>query len=460
MVIESLSSNQLEYLFFHLQQHVAIDDNWTIIHQPLNEPLPANIHSAVVFPSSSGTISWNRKVHFMDREVPILFTASSQKEIFTIDERGNLLFHHDILKSAFYVLSGYQEKGTHQLDSFDRFSYKNSIQQRLDMVTYPVVNYYFEMIIAGLEAYCQHHSFSLQRKRLFHNCGFFLSHDVDRVAFYTWREAAFKVKQMLGLAPLTYSYRLTFYTFLQTLSILIFPMKKSDPWWNFEWLMQLEKELGIRSTFFFLKNLHKKRDSRYQFADKKILGLINDLISNGFEVGLHGSFDSYNHPSMLKQQLDELAAVVNSTPLGIRQHFLRFKHPETFKHQINAGLTYDCSLGFAEHDGYRNGYCYPFKPYDFDNDRMLNIWEIPLVMMEVSVLDYRGATFDDLHSSVLHHLNEAKKFGGIFSLLWHNCRLMDEEYDGVSAFYPQLLKDIVNFGAHPLTGEAIIERVC
>lgn len=457
--MKPLSSNQLKYVLFHLKQHVLIDESWTLTYKLSEEPLPLDTKAKIVFPLSVNNINLNKKVEFMGKQIPILFPSSKENKVYELDRNGNLLFYHDLLKSAFYILSGYQEIQAIQLDDFGRFSFKNSIQEKLNIVALPIVNYYFEMIIEGLEAYCRFNSLKFKRKRLFDQFGFFLSHDVDRVEFYHPREVAFKIKQLIGLAPLTYSYRLTTFLFLKGVIHLLSPFKREDPWWNFDWIMRIEKQLGIRSTFFLLKQQHKNRDSRYQFSDKKIKKLAQTLLSNGFEVGLHGSFDSADNPTMLKQQVDELSSILGDSPKGIRQHFLRFKHPVTFKHQIAAKLKYDCTLGFAEHDGYRNGYCYPFKPYDFENDRMLEIWEIPLIMMEVSVLNYRGATLEQLQQSVFHHIEEARKFGGLFSLLWHNCRLMDEEFIGIDRFYPDLLKQIVEWGAHSLTGIQIVEKI-
>jgi hypothetical protein len=178
-----------------------------------------------------------------------------------------------------------------------------------------------------------------------------------------------------------------------------------------------------------------------------------------FEVGLHGTFRSVNEPDCLMRQKRELSRVLGHEPLGIRQHYLRFVHPQTFDIQSNAGLRYDTSLGFAEHDGYRNGYCLPFHPYDFECDRMMDIWEIPLVMMEVSVLRYRNSDFMVMQQAVDHYMAEARKFGGIFSLLWHNCRINEYEISGITVFYERLLKDIVGAEPEVVTGELLIQRM-
>ncbi len=75
------------------------------------------------------------------------------------------------------------------------------------------------------------------------------------------------------------------------------------------------------------------------------------------------------------------------------------------------------------------------------------------------MLNYRKVNLDEFRLSVLHHIEEAKKFGGLFSLLWHNCRLMNEEFPDIEEFYPNLLKQIVELGAEALTGEEVVGRM-
>ncbi|MFW5889865.1 MAG: hypothetical protein ACOCTO_00590 [Marinilabiliaceae bacterium] len=83
------------------------------------------------------------------------------------------------------------------------------------------------------------------------------------------------------------------------------PSGKKDPWWNFDWLINLKKQMGIRSSFYFLQKEDSKMDSQYKFKNKKIKRLISYIKKAGFEAGLHGSFYSYNNPGKLQQQVAE-----------------------------------------------------------------------------------------------------------------------------------------------------------
>lgn len=456
-----LSTNKIEYVLFHLKQHLstsALDDECYIALNE-HEKISNEIQKKVVFLLSEAGAPAPYFVSFMGEEIPVLFPLDKpEPELYRIDERGNLIFGFDVLSSVFYFLSGLQEVEVSQRDRYGRFPFAYSLQKKMNCVHLPVVNYYMEIMVQGLEVFAKQQNHSVYRKRLFENFGLSLSHDVDRISFHHPFRILFKLKQLLGLAPLQNSRKDTFKLLLEGVLFQIIPFRKSDPWWNFDWITALEKRLGIRSTFFFLKQEDRFDNSLYKFHFKKIRNLIKALKDDEFEVGLHGTMRSAADAENMLKQKNELAEVLGEAPVGIRQHYLRFFHPSTFQIQEDARLRYDTSLAFAEQDGYRNGYCFPFRPYDFENDRMMKIWEIPLMMMEVSVLQYRKEGFEEIRKSVFHYIREARKFGGLFSLLWHNCRMSEYEYDGVTVFYEDLLKSIIEEGAEAVTGKKLIEE--
>ena len=70
------------------------------------------------------------------------------------------------------------------------------------------------------------------------------------------------------------------------------------------------------------------------------------------------------------------------TPLrSIRQHYLRFVYPQTWRQQADEGFFVDSTLGFAEQEGFRNGVCHPFLPWDAETSAPLPLWEVPLTVM-------------------------------------------------------------------------------
>jgi hypothetical protein len=117
-------------------------------------------------------------------------------------------------------------------------------------------------------------------------------------------------------------------------------------------------------------------------------------------------------------------------PLGGRQHFLRWKTPETFQNWEYAGMEYDATLSYADMPGFRCGTCWEFPVYDLINRKPLNLIERPLIAMECSVTAerYMNKGYGEEAFKVFKSLKDAcKKYNGNFVLLWHNSELVTEE---------------------------------
>ena len=77
-------------------------------------------------------------------------------------------------------------------------------------------------------------------------------------------------------------------------------------------------------------------------------------------------------------------------------------------------------------EGFRCGTCHPFHPYDLTNKKEMGILEIPLIVMDRTLMNYRNMKPEQAIDRMLEILNRCLEVEGIFSLLWHNSSLMDE----------------------------------
>jgi hypothetical protein len=174
---------------------------------------------------------------------------------------------------------------------------------------------------------------------------------------------------------------------------------------------------------------------------------------------LHGTVRSHHSFESLVKIKKELVSVTGQDSSGIRQHRLMWKHPDTALIHEKAGFVYDATLGYAGHEGFRNSYCHPFRLFDFEKDRMLSYWEIPLNVMESTLFDYRDLNFGDALKAVDHLLSEIREFNGVFTLLWHNNYFDEIEKPGITAFYTGLLERIMSEKPEVLTGIDIIKKI-
>jgi hypothetical protein len=76
--------------------------------------------------------------------------------------------------------------------------------------------------------------------------------------------------------------------------------------------------------------------------------------------------------------------------------------------------------------------------------------------MDVGLLGYMQVPLEGALPAIRPVLDEVIRFGGVFSLLWHNCNLDEEENPGINHIYRQILEEIGNTGAKAMTGRELI----
>ncbi|MEN8202213.1 MAG: polysaccharide deacetylase family protein [Bacteroidota bacterium] len=450
-----LTQNQVEYVFFHLNHSCTLtsDVRQKIVCKRENVE---EGDGKIIFQLTDESLSRD-KIRWED-QIPLLF-PSPEKSGFYEMQGNNLLFHHDLLKSSFYLLSGYQELKPGKLDSLGRYAYEESIQKSLGIMGRPVVNYYFSIVIQGISEFCKLHGIPFQKHSIFRNFAFFLTHDVDSLDTYTLNEAGYRVKQVLGLAPSTESKARTARIALRYLVQSMNGFNRKNPSWDFEFLRQAEEKHGFKSAFFFLPKDQLHVDAYYSFNEPRVRKLFKSLKEQGCELGIHGTVRSSTSPEALTAEIKELEKHVDQPIHGIRQHRLMFDRSLTHAIHHQAGLLYDSSLAYADHEGFRNSYCLPFRPYDHEKDGMYDTWEIPLTVMDVTLFDYRKLSFPQALDSVRDLLEEVNKFKGVFVLLWHNGQNDEFLLPGITDFYMEVMRTIAEREPENLLGPEIIKRL-
>ena len=269
-----------------------------------------------------------------------------------------------------------------------------------------------------------------------------LTHDVDRVYKTFFHALYYGFKEKKG------SHLKSFF-------------QGGNPYWNFEKIMELESQFGVRSTFFFLNETMKASISRpysfvlakgrYKIEDPKIQEMMKKLDEGGWEIGVHGSFHSYNNGDLLAREKETLEKILRHSISGIRQHHLNLEIPTTWSLQQSIGFQYDFSFGSNTENGYRDSIYYPFRP--FKDDFVV----FPLVIMDAVL--FSSSTAEEAWNQCCRYMDFAQEKKTILSILWHQRVFNESDFSGYQEIYERFITECQKRNAQFCTGNDIFNYI-
>ena len=202
-----------------------------------------------------------------------------------------------------------------------------------------------------------------------------------------------------------------------------------DPWDLFPHWMEMEKELGVRSTFFFLpfRNrpgvLSPSIRAGYYSLDQ---APIPELIHNGWEVGVHGIDNWINEGSGREEiGLFRRFGLVN---IGNRVHWL-ISDENSLRILDCAGYFYDSTIGYNDDIGFRAGTLQVYRP-----SGSRSLVELPLHIQDIALFGescrmLSGTLWskipclnldqEEAGKRIAELMDYAGKYGGVLTVLWH-----------------------------------------
>ncbi len=385
-----------DHFFFHLQ----------------NEPyLKANhVPQRVIF----------GKMEFIpEKDVPAIF-GITECLINEENETKNIQCKLDIIASTFFMLSRWEEYVNLSRDKFGRFPAKASLAYQQGFLHRPVVNEYIELIWNMLRF------LGIDQERKKHDFKVIPTHDIDFLTYpkKTWLHlihSKFIKREKNALQK-----------HLKNI--------QQDPYNMYEYLMDLSEATNTRSRFYFLGDKRSKYDTQSYLHKKRFHDLISLIKSRGHIIGLHGSYNSYNNTRLFREEKQKLEEAIQSPLNEGRQHFLRFKNPETWSIWEENNMQVDSTLGYADQIGFRCGICYDYPVFDIINQKTLHLYERPLIMMEVTLVNYQKLTVNQSLNTLSEYKEKIARYNGNFVILWHNSSFNIDHWPPYQVVYEKILE--------------------
>ena len=390
---------------------------------------------------------------FADRSaIPILYAEpGAQGEMFRRSSTG-IRFAADIFGSAFFMLTRYEEVARRVRDDHDRYPAFASLAGIEGFLERPIVDEYVNALWEAMHALWPTLRRPISRFRLR------LTHDVDS-PWGAYGQPASDVAHSLA-GDVIRRRDLT----LASARVRSFVAARAgrlykDPYDTFDLLMGVSERYGLKSTFYFLAgNTAGVVDGSDQLSDPPIRRLLRRIHDRGHEVGLHSSYGTYQSAELIEREFATLragciAAGFDQPSWGVRQHYLRFETPKTWRYLAQAGFEHDSTLGFADHAGFRAGTGREYPVFDLVERRELGLRERPLVVMDATLFGYLGMDVDAAAKRAYAVVGMCQYFGTDAVVCYHNSSLGTQRR---RAHYRSLVDDLVarTHGSAAATGQS------
>ena len=394
------------------------------------------------------------KVHYEkydDVVLPFLFsTKLDVSTIFCELPNGHLYIYQDIISSAFYFLSCWQEYAAK--DEFYpgyRFDFKKSLQYYGGFTIIPVVDYYADILKSCIKKTLPNNALPIQKHKniehLLHSTSYeyykgelFCTHDIDYFDYWTKNHLKdtyiYNLKRIFR-SPIAAIYKIIGHFF--TKQLIWNPQKELNK------IYLKEAKLGVTSTSFLMVKADNDKRQGY-FEEKEQLLHIQEIFKDK-AIGLHGSMKAAFDENVLKQEF-ELLKTTGYQPNIYRNHYLCFDYQTTFSLLEKAGFVYDTTLGFWEHCGYRAGTGHPFHPYNLSEDKPFKIIELPLIIMDATLINQNimNLSYRKAKKLIFQIIDTAHRIGSPLTILWHNNRFDIIDYPWLGKLYWDIIKKLQN----------------
>ena len=350
--------------------------------------------------------------------IPILF-GTPQIEVLD----STIICHADIIASSYFLLSRYEEyiNPSSNRDIHGRYIGKKSIPYLGNFIHRPIVDEYATLLHNLLQ---QVGIFTPPIPQKINHI--YLTHDIDSITNYRRLRGLFG-----GIYRAIFHRTDSLPTILKSLLNI-----NNDPAYTFPWLLQQDNRLPQASQIYFIKSPRRAIGFDrpvYNLQGHNFHHLIKEIESKSPKAifGLHSSYQSGSNPDLIHDEQRLLQYAIPQQDIRtVRHHYLRALQPTDMEAIIDAHITDDFTMGYADIAGFRLGTC---RSVYFINPATRLIRPLtlhPLTIMDCSLDEpkYMNLSYSQALSYAKELIHQTKLYNGDLCLLWHNTRFSPYNY--------------------------------
>ncbi len=200
-------------------------------------------------------------------------------------------------------------------------------------------------------------------------------------------------------------------------------------YYGFDLILNIARRHGFKPTFFLFSGLPGgnglglwdrllELNPNYPIDHPDLVRALGAIRQAGAEAGLHGSYNSPDNGTLLKEEKENLERATGRACAGIRQHYLKFHSSKSTGIYNRVGLRFESNCGFVFENGFLCGTTRPFYSALPGNGQGPVI-TVPMVFMDAVPLYFRPASVEDVFEKLKETIARIRQFNGFAALNFH-----------------------------------------
>ncbi len=312
----------------------------------------------------------------------------------------------DPFAASFYLVSRYEEYIIKQRDGHNRFDHNNSIAKRNNFLQVPVVNYYAEIVRNQILKNYPNAVFPELKY------SYLPTIDIDNAFAYS-NKSAYRVLPNVVAGFLRLKFRDSYR------KLLIYLGKREDPYDTFDKQIELHDKYHLKPIYFFLLGNLSKFDRNVSHTNANLQAIIKK-IAGKYRMGMHPSYMSNRWEELFKLEKSRMEEISGLEIQCSRQHFLKFKLPDTYTKLLANGIKEDFTMGYSKEIGFRASICTPFYFYNLKEEKMTELLVHPFCIMDSTLKFHMKLRSSEAIYTIKPLIDHVKKVNGQLITVFHN----------------------------------------